>query len=219
VSQFLWLKRSKDGWLTKEVLLSITCPIVEEYAAATQALGRMLLWDGYGQPVATRMPDEVRIHKATGELLNGIVLAKQPDAVIDVGSAFGVSAGYLFSKLPESATLYCYEPNAPWAAICRNNLELLKLRSKSKAKYRVYTKPFDFPAWSADMVFIDAMHEHDAIVAQLRWALDTMAFNSLVCVDDVDQPVCRQVFDQFVANPKVASALIAHNRLGILELT
>jgi hypothetical protein len=97
-----WIRSSSDAWLAqwcRDGLPLLTLPIfkqIKELAACTDSLGPQRLWDGYESlaGLTRRRPREVQTEHRMGILFASLVMARKPERVVEIGSAFGVSGMY-----------------------------------------------------------------------------------------------------------------------------
>jgi hypothetical protein len=108
--QIDFVKRA--GWIGTTLAESFEPPIldvhqkIEDRARLTELLGPQPLWDGYSNveryPRATegtRRPDQVRIRPLWGRFMSWLAATRNPEFVVEFGTAFGVSGMYWLAGL------------------------------------------------------------------------------------------------------------------------
>src|SRR6185312_8007491 len=90
-----------------------------------EALGEYALWEGYGQPGATRDAKAVSARRNIGCFYAWLARRRMPSSIIaEFGSAFGVSGMYWLSGIEERGCgeLLSFEVNLDWARLAEANL-------------------------------------------------------------------------------------------------
>src|SRR5262245_59227067 len=133
-----WLKRDHDAWLTRRLARdTVRAPNLKEAerpeatAARVNALGAQPLSEGYravyrqdaNVPFAgeamQRLPDQVRTKPQMGRLFAWLATERRPELIVEIGTAFGVSAMYWATGLQHAGRgkLLTFDPNPVWHRI------------------------------------------------------------------------------------------------------
>lgn len=206
-------------------------PLIEARAHSTNAQGAKPLWEGYAQlkdyPTAVgdraaRSADQVRTQRAEGRLFSWLAATKRPQAILEFGTAFGVSGMFWLAGLEAAQTghLYTFEPNTIWAALARENLAAISNR------FTLTTEIFEMQAprllreaVPVDIAFIDAIHTHAFVDAQLALVRTLTRPGALIILDDIDfSDDMRACWRDVSQREGYAAAYRFGNRLGILEV-
>ena len=175
------------------------------------------LWEGYGQPGATRRPSEVCVTERIGEALALAVALMRPRVVVEAGTGFGVSAGHLTAGLERSGRghLYTFEAHEAWAREARRYLD------EHRHRVTVLVGRFEerlsdaLAGRTIDLAFLDAIHADDAVRGQWCAVMAHRSPRVVVAIDDVQAVPGAW---QEIAGASRPLAVI-DGRLGIVEVT
>lgn len=219
-----------DGsWLkTKPRYRATSNEQIEARALKTEQRGALPLWEGYSKvegyptktgPDAKRTSDNVRTAQNTGEFFTWLVVQRRPNAIVEFGTAFGLSGMYWLAGLEmnQHGHLFTFEPNQIWADIARENL------SEIGSRYSLTTGTFENHAdligdHTANLTFIDAIHTGEFVRAQLEIVLQKSAPGALILFDDIDFSDDMQNCWKEISEDRRFAAASEFNRVGIIEL-
>lgn len=189
---------------------------IEAIAATTNEIGAQPLAPEYDLP-DTFSPDEVRSPSSQGDLYAYLVAERDPQIVVEFGSAFGVSGMYFATAL-QRGRLYSFEINPDWADIAERNIKTITDRfSLIRGAFEDHVD--DIPA-PVDIALVDGIHEYDFVMKQWEILKPRMSPGGLVLFDDITY--CggmREAWREIRADPVVADSVALWHRLGIVELT
>lgn len=228
-----WVRRGEGSWLADALgekrIAGPRNPYsdrIEACAQETQAQGAQPLWEGYGGHNArgtTRLPDQVRTAADWGNLYTALVRKRQPDLIVEFGTAFGVSGMYFLAGLEANAKgqLLTFEPNQIWAGIAAKNLASIGSR------FRLVAGTFEEQVGASmasgqqiDMAFIDAIHTREFVLAQLQIVLGRAAPGAIIILDDIDfSDSMRACWNEVSMDPRFVASAALGNRVGIVELS
>ena len=229
-----WIQSSK-GWLIEnlEPVLSAPrsplAPRIEARAAETQKLGARPLWDGYTGPkvgagytaVASRSSDQVRTGAAYGNAYSALAASRRPAAIVEFGTAFGVSGMYWLAGLEaaEHGHLYTFEPNDDWSPIAKTNLEAISPRfTLTRGTFEANASSVLTPR-SVDLAFIDAIHTSAFVFAQFAVLKPFLTPSAIVVFDDINfSPDMEACWNTIAASEGVLASAAIGRRAGIVEL-
>ncbi len=226
--------RRGGGWLSRNLTDPLRPPplkqarMIERQARATQAMGPQRLWDGYRDvedyprpTVGERTSEEVRSEPLMGRIFAWIAATRRPDAIVEIGTAFGVSGMYWLAGLELAARgrLYTFEANEGWGQIARGNLEAVSSR------FQLTVGPFEDNVRAVlgdrrmDIGFIDAIHTSAFVFAQYEILKRYAAPGALILFDDItfsdDMKACWR---WLAALPEVQASAEIDDRVGVIEL-
>lgn len=197
---------------------------IEKIAYETNKLGAQPLWKGYesfNKGESGREPDEVRTHSRMGDVYTQLVVIKKPRAIVEFGTAFGVSGMYFLAGLELNAAgeLLTFEPNTIWADIARTNLQQISNRFtltvgtfEENIDTLIENKPL------IDIAFIDAIHTKEFVQKQLEIVLSKANNKALILLDDIDfSEDMNTCWEELSHDHRFISSLKLNNRVGILE--
>jgi predicted O-methyltransferase YrrM len=226
-----WVKRNGSSWLAQQLPAGFIVPSVHPYseriekiAQETNRLGPQPVWLGYAQHHLdpTRLPDIVRTDQKMGNLFTLLVRSKNPEVIVEFGTAFGVSGMYWLAGLESNkkGTLFTFEPNRVWAKIADKNL------SQISSKYTLIEGTFEENVdhyldsnRRIDIAFIDAVHTPEFVIPQLDLVVAKSNPGALILIDDIyfsdDMKKC---WEEVATDSKFISSAALDERVGILEL-
>jgi predicted O-methyltransferase YrrM len=203
---------------------------IEQQAALTNDLGEMPLWKGFEKLVnypfpvknATRRASQVRVEKQMGQLLFNVVLSKRPKAIVEIGTAFGVSGMYWLSGLEEikQGCLYAFEPNEIWAKLAETNLKTISNRFQlTVGTFEDNAEKIFKQAREVDVAFIDAIHVGEIVQNQFKMLTNYTSPNAWVLFDDINFSEDMYECWKAIANSNgVKSSFSLFDRIGLVEL-
>jgi predicted O-methyltransferase YrrM len=223
-----WEKQAPATWLAGTIPpTELHVPLaprffrIERLADRTQSLGRMALWEGYGQPGATRDSTAVRSSSLMGSFYSWLVGQRRPAVVVEFGTAFGVSGMYWLSGLEAArhGRLFTFEPNRQWAEVARANLSSIATRFFLTEGTFEGNVDRVLGGEGIDIAFIDAIHRSEFVLPQFQLVCDRLRRPALVLFDDINfSEDMQRCWATLVAHPEVASALSVNRRLGVVEV-
>jgi predicted O-methyltransferase YrrM len=227
-------ERSAPGWLAENfggpfALAAIPdAALIEERAALTHRQGPRPLWSGYrglagyaGDTEGSRTSNEVRSSAAMGRFYHHLALRRHPSAILEFGTAFGVSGMYWLAGLKSAGggMLYTFEPNEDWALLAKANLDAVSDR------YRLTVGTFEDHADTVldgtgiDIAFIDAIHTGDFVNAQFAIVKRFLKPGALVLFDDINFSDDMRACWQGVARaPEILASARVGERLCVVEM-
>lgn len=203
--------------------------VIEQRAADTERLGAQPLWDGYARlphyPRAaantTRSSNQVPTARTLGRLYAALVARRRPSAIVEFGTAFGVSGMYWLAglELAGGGHLYTFEPNVVWAEIAERNLRAISTRfTLTRGTFEDNAAAMLAPA-SVDIAFVDAIHTSAFVFAQYRILAPLMRPGGLVFFDDIRfSDDMWTAWQTLAAMPEAAAAAMLSGRVGVIEL-
>lgn len=222
-----WVKRDTGSGLFRLLgtgaVRPRTRPIHDRVAARynlNSRVGAQPVWEGYGQPCATRTPNQVRTGPTMGRLYTGLVVDCQPSVLVEFGSAFGVSGMFWLAGLETAAKghLYTFEPNEIWAEVARSNLAAISDR------FTLTVGTFEdnlnvLPDQPIDMAFIDAIHTSEFVGPQFDLVAARSRPGSIIILDDINFSTdMRGFWLDLAVQPRIRAAAMLGERVGIVEL-
>ncbi len=201
---------------------------IERQARTSQNVGERPIWTGYAKvkdyPRSTggnRTSDQVRTDADTGAFYVWLVKQRRPQAIVEFGTAFGVSGMYWLAGLEQNGGghLYTFEPNGNWAEIADQNLKAVS------NKYTLTLETFESSAsrvlgeQKADMAFVDAIHTSEFVYAQYEVLRRHMARKSVILFDDINfSDDMRSCWQDIAKRPEIAASATIGQRIGMIEL-
>lgn len=235
-----WTKRAPESWLAENLpIVSFQPPTVtgqrdiEDIANKINNRGAQPLWEGYRAaydkdqhvPWATqsmeRLPDQVRTQPQMGRLFAFIAEKLQPSVIVEIGTAFGISARYWAAGLRKTGKgrLLTFDPNPIWHRIAAEHLKqfdevepILGTFEESVDKHLFGQK--------IQLAFVDAIHTDEFVSQQIEMIINRMDDSCIIVVDDIGfSPEMKSCWTKWASDSRVASSLSIGNRLGILEIS
>ena len=203
---------------------------IEEIAARAEERGALPIWEGYStvekypastRQGATRSSNQVRTGPKIGQFFTWLVLAIKPSAIVEFGTAFGVSGMYWLAglKLNEKGHLFTFEPNTAWAKIARGNLSKISDRfTLTEGTFEENLAVLADQGASINLAFIDAIHTSEFVYTQLDLVLKHAAPGAVIVLDDIDFSTdMRSCWDAISHDERFAAAAEL-NGIGVIEL-
>ncbi|MDO8979568.1 MAG: class I SAM-dependent methyltransferase [Afipia sp.] len=234
-----WIKRPAKSWLVENLPASSIRLVetveqrqFEQTSKRINDLGAQPLWDGYQAtydndaniPWATaapqRLPDQVRSQPQMGRFFCWLVERRKPDLVVEIGTAFGVSAMYWAHGLQRAGQgrLLTFEPNPVWHKIAADHLRIFA--DFVKPICGTFEDEIDAQArgQAISISFVDAIHTSRFVDSQVSRLLERSAPNALIVLDDItfssDMQAC---WLRWANDPRVQASVAVDQRVGILE--
>jgi predicted O-methyltransferase YrrM len=219
-----WVKRA--GWLGTELPERVPAAPqkrrIEAAAEATNSLGPQHVAEEYGELGATRTPGVVRSSSECGDLYAWLVLQRQPNVVVEFGSAFGVSGMYFAAGLEAvgNGHLYSFEINNEWAKIAERNIATISNRfTLTRGSFEDHIDSVPGPI---DLVLVDGIHTYDFVMRQFEILQPRMSAGGIVIFDDIDFAKAgsrmREAWREIAATKQVVGAVEIRGRQGIAEV-
>lgn len=184
------------------------------------SVGAQPVWEGYGQPCATRTPNQVRTGSTMGRLYTGLVVDSRPNVLVEFGSAFGVSGMFWLAGIEaaENGHLYTFEVNDIWAEVARENLAAIS--DRFTLTVGTFENNLDvLPDRPIDLAFIDAIHTSEFVGPQFNLVAARSRPGSIIVLDDIDFSTdMRSFWFDLAAQPRIRAAAMLGERVGIVEL-
>jgi predicted O-methyltransferase YrrM len=228
-------RASEGSWLARLLPAGGLAPAavdqeatIEAIARSTQRLGRQPLWEGYRSMASYacsrtegRSSDEVRSPLAFGRFYAWLAAERRPAAIVEFGTAFGISGMYWLAGLKRAGAgeLLTFEPNAIWAGIARRNL------GRISPRFTLILGTFEENAAAAlagrtvEMAFVDAIHTSAFVHRQFDILRRHLAPGALVLFDDINfSDDMRACWAEIARQDSLAASASVGNRVGIVEL-
>lgn len=173
-------------------------------------------WPEEGNP---RVPHHLRMSSSDGRkgrLLAAAVGTFQPKQVLEIGTAYGVSAAFMLATTPD-VTVTTVETWEPMKSLSRERLERFY-----PGRVRCVHEPIEewLPGSDArfDMVFHDGWHSGDAYRRDFNTLLPTIAPGGLVVLDDITwtDDDAYGAWQEIAALPNVKVAAELDREIGLL---
>jgi len=202
---------------------------IEDLINATQDRGRLPLWDKYKDvPNYTRKPigdapkrtmNDVRTKATFCRFYSWLAATLAPDAIVEIGAAFGASGMYWLTGLnsAQTGTLFSFEPNPVWHPIARSNFDEVSDRHLlTLGTFEDNAKAVTAPA---NIALIDAIHTRDFVYQQLDLVRSNAASGALVLFDDINfSDNMRDCWAEIAEHDDWAGVWQLGNRVGMVEL-
>ena len=216
-----WTRR--EGWLAEQYGSLLRLPpapqeaqIEQRVTAADATAGHTKASHLYGD--TTRRPNQVRSNRMLGRFFADLVRRRQPETVIEFGSAFGVSGMYFTAALEAVGRghLYSFEMNQEWAKIAGDNMAAIGDR------YTLTVGTFEDDADLVEdvgLAFIDAVHTREWVMPQFDLVIKHCRPGALVLFDDIDfSAEMREVWTEVATDPRVAGSVAVSDHVGVVQL-
>jgi predicted O-methyltransferase YrrM len=218
------VRAAADSWTATSLRFAhpegVDLARIEFLAARTQSLGPSALWSGYNI-AATRTSEEVRTRPSIGRFFTKVVMQRQPELIVEFGTAFGVSGMYWLAGLEHNrkGQLLTFEPNEHWATIAQENLSEIGHRfTLTLGTFEDHLEVVDrFPA-RIGIGFIDAIHTSEFVFAQLDLLIARCEPGALIFLDDIGFSPDMENCWQTIAGRSEYSAVAEIDRVGLIEL-
>jgi len=229
-----WVRKGNGawlpGWLIGPVIKPKDCPRrreIERIASRTNRLGPQPLWKGYPSQKsggATRYysSGDVRTKPRMGNLYAHLVSLREPEVIVEFGTAFGVSGMYWLAGLESvgQGELLTFEPNEVWAAIARENLA--RISGRFTLTVGTFEDNIDQCLGDSrriDLAFIDGIHTSEFVIPQLELVIERASPKALIVLDDIGHsPDMADCWRTVSHDPRFAASAALGERVGILEL-
>jgi predicted O-methyltransferase YrrM len=224
----VWRKRGASSWLSAHLGDHTFAPPqtassskIRSLTAATEATGPKKLWEGYGQPGATRTVGIVSTRPEFGNLFSFLARERRPAVIVEFGAAFGVSGMYWLDGLQAAKTgeLLSFEVNPDWAEIARLNI------SQIGNRFRLTVGTFEdnihevLKDRKIDVAYIDAIHTSEFVNSQFALVRELLANKGIVLFDDIDFSAdMDSCWNSIVTRADVQSAVEVNKHVGIIEM-
>lgn len=187
----------------------------------TGKLGRLKLWEGYGEKDGERASHMVSSQLVSARFFSALALDVKPKTVVEFGTAFGVSGMHWLSavKQNEYGHVFTYEVNKEWAAIAKANLEAI-----SQKGFTLTVDTFEnavdetLKGKKISVAFIDGVHTSEWVVPQYELIRARLEHHGIILLDDItfsdDMKDCWKTIVE-TSNPRYAA--VVNNRIGLLQ--
>jgi predicted O-methyltransferase YrrM len=193
---------------------------IEERAEQTQVLGSKPLWDGYGKK-QNRTSDQVRTPSTYGQFYANLVETRQPKAIVEFGTAFGVSGMFWLAGLEMAGggTLYTFEPNDIWSEIAEKNLAAISSRFVlTRGTFEDHAASVLTPG-SVGVAFVDAIHTPEFVLAQYNILRNYMEPGGLILFDDIAfSPALSECWQGIAQGDDIEASASLGRRVGVIEM-
>ena len=153
-----------------------------------------------------------------GRFYSWLVKQRQSEAVVEFGTAFGVSGMYWLAGM-EGGHLYTFEPNRDWATLAEKNLAAISPNFTLTMDAFEEAGPKTVKPSSVDIAFIDAIHTSEFVDRQYAVLKPLMKPGGLILFDDVnfsdDMAACWKKISE---EPYLVASAKVGVRVGIIEL-
>ena len=236
----VWSKRSADSWLCERLGADVVKPprfdrfrSLEATADAVNAVGAQPLWEGYrevyrqdgtvpfAEAAMERRPDQVRTKAQMGRLFAWLAEQRHPALVVEIGTAFGVSAMYWAAGLERAGggRLLTFEPNPVWQRIAADHLRAFGGVVQSVLGTFEDHVERSLEGRSIGLAFVDAIHTSAFVDAQVGKLLPHMEPRGLLVLDDIAfSDDMRACWERWACDDRVLASVAVDGRAGILEL-
>ncbi len=203
---------------------------IEAAAHRTSQLGAQTLWAGYRQIAdyphsvaagATRNPSDVRASEAMGRFFAWLALARRPDIIVEVGTAFGVSGMYWLHALEQNrhGHLITFEPNRRWHSLAESNLRSIGTRFTAVCGTFEQCIGEALVGRNIDIAYIDAIHTRTFVWDQFQRMLEFLCPHGLVLFDDICfSREMESCWKQIANDSRVRASLSIGAEVGIVEV-
>ncbi|WBU63121.1 O-methyltransferase [Paracoccus aerodenitrificans] len=201
---------------------------IEARIEATARLGEFPLWEkyreveNYARPVSeneTRSIKQVRSAALTSRFYAWLVTQKRPNVVVEFGAAFGASGMYWLAGLESvgKGSLFSFEPNAEWFPIAQDNFRAISPRSH--LVNGTFEDNVDVIDGAPEIIFIDAIHTRDFVMAQFAIVKSIAAPGALVIFDDINfSKDMKNCWAEIVSDQSHQAVWEISKRVGMIEL-
>jgi predicted O-methyltransferase YrrM len=228
-----WIRKDRNSWLCQHLTGkaikagdTIYSSRIEKLAEETNKLGPQPLWQGYGDKNVrgpTRVPNDVRTGRAMGNLFTYLVQKRQPNVVVEFGTAFGISGMYFLAGIESNQTgkLLTFEPNDVWREVAVHNLSQISNRFDSIAGTFEDNIADALPRGQGiDLAFIDAIHTKEFVLPQLEIVLSRSSDNAIIILDDINfSESMKECWKEVSMDIRFSCSAALGGRVGILELS
>lgn len=237
--QLKWIRKDSESWLVRNfpeqtfrLLPSKQHRAFEAIANEINRRGAQPLWDGYraaydkdpNVPWAAasmeRLPDQVRTQPQMGRLFAWLAERRKPELIVEIGTAFGVSAMYWATGLQKAGRgqLLTFDPNPAWHDIATSHLR--SFGETVEAVCGTFEENIDrhLRGRTISLAFVDAIHTDEFVSAQVAMLLERTGADCIVVIDDIGfSEDMRSCWIRWASDSRVRSSVAIDNRVGILE--
>ena len=159
-----------------------------------------------------------------GRLLTWLVRACRAERVVDLGTAYGMSALFLAAALPERGRVVTVEASEPQLSVSGPLLaahEPVRVQALSALTLEAVAD-VQAQLGAVDLLFHDAGHSHEAYVADIAAYAPLLAPGALVLMDDIRWPGDPATYDgwlEVAQHPRVRAAVEIDEAYGLLLFT
>lgn len=222
----------RGGWLGRHLATPVVPPrlpahdVIEARARATNDAGERPIWSGYsdvaGYSRSTeggRTSDQVRTDAWAGRFYSWLVATRASDAVVEFGTAFGVSGMYWLAGLAGRGHLHTFDPNGDRAGFAAENLSAIGENFTLTNETFESAGPRLLAPGSIDVAFVDAIHTGAFVCRQYAVLRPLMKPGGLILFDDIDfSEDMQDCWREIASDPELVSSLTLGKRVGIVEL-
>jgi predicted O-methyltransferase YrrM len=209
--------------------LSVDAPVVPQPAAIDLARAADVLLqrtDAYPPAAGFDLGQAARVQSSLGRkgrLLAAVARFRQPAVILELGTAYGMSAGFL-SRAAPGAQILTFEPQTFAATVAREQLaalgadrvEVIEAPSASAGETLAAR------GLTIDLLFHDAVHTGEAYVEDFKVCEPHLARDAFVVYDDIHwtHPAGHDVrthegWTEVVRHPRVRAAAEVDGALGV----
>lgn len=137
------------------------------------------------------------IRQDTGRILQGLTLSRNPNRILEIGTAHGLSALYLYLGASDNTEMHTIEFDAPVAKDTQNRFDTLG--ANIKVLQGDGMEVISTLTGSYDLVFFDAQKSHYATQLQLLLEKNLVGPGTLILADNVidREEECTAFLDWF----------------------
>lgn len=229
-----FIKRG-EGWLRSSVTDLFVppnfefVPKIEMLADRADKLGPQPLWSGYAElrsyPTdtrnTTRRANSVRTKTLLGRTYTWLAQQRAPDAIVEFGTAFGVSGMFWLAglELARSGTLFTFEPNRVWAEIAQDNLKAISNRFVLTVGTFEDNAARVLKAGTVGIGFIDAIHTAEFVYSQYAILKQYLMPGAIVVFDDISFSAgMKECWLDIARQDDVVASLTFGTRVGLIEI-
>lgn len=201
---------------------------IEDDIAATNALGKLPLWEDYkklvdyGRPIGDnpkRKMGDVRTKADYCRFYAWLADVLAPDAILEFGAAFGASGMYWLAGLSahSTGTLYSFEPNPVWHPIAKANFD--RVGERHMLTLGTFEDNIAVIEPKVQISLIDAIHTRAFVDHQFELVRSVSASGAIVLFDDIHfSPDMKECWQHHAANPEFPGVWTLGSRVGVIEL-
>lgn len=226
----VYVRETSEAWTRHRFRATIAKTLDEDCLAPVEERRRMLrqLAPGNLPPVYNERPGalgrqydaaSISIPRLYGHILFALASELRPKATLEAGSGFGLSGMYLGSALGdvEDAVFFTFE-----LGDCVGHARDSIARVCPKA-FVIHDSASNFAQHVAssvqfDLVFLDAVHEYDAIMRDVKLLRGWMSPAATLLIDDVSYSASsRRAWKEIATMPEVRFSALVNERLGFVS--
>ena len=236
-----WIKSDRSSWLDKNIKGAlIDVPATEEmdrFEAVAKSLnerGKLPLWEGYQDlyardknvPFAAEAPerssDQVRTQPSMGRFYKWFVERRRPSLIVEIGTAFGISAMYWAAGLRANGhgQLLTFDPNPHWQPIAAAHLSN-EFGEFVDPVFGTFEENFEKRRGDrkVDIAFIDGMHTAEIVDQQFAMLRPYFTRGSIGVFDDIGfSDSMRKGWRRWSTHPEASASFSIGKRVGFVEL-